>query len=97
VSASPNVAAAPIPSAIASIREYDGTPLSEVLEQANAGGGVHIQLANPVLGGRAVSGRFRIDNPDKLAERLAWIFDLRVDRSAPDAILLRENEQMKKK
>jgi transmembrane sensor len=42
-----------------------------------------------VLGERRVSGRFRIDDTELLADRLAALFDLTVDRSKATAILLR--------
>ncbi|WP_447725556.1 FecR family protein [Sphingomonas koreensis] len=76
--------------AIEPMRAFDRVPLADVLAQANRGASARILLADPALGQRPVSGQFRIGDTQRLAERLAWIFDLRIDRNASGDILLSE-------
>jgi len=44
-------------------------------------------LAGPAIGERRISGRFRIDDPEILAERLAALFDFTVDRRPADILI----------
>jgi len=78
-----------LPSPAAAAREFDGVRLSELIAQANRLGNPPIRLADPALGERRVSGRFRIDEPERLAVRLAALLELKVDRSDPEALVLR--------
>jgi transmembrane sensor len=77
------VTAAPQPS-----RDFDNVTLGSLIEIANRGSALPIRLAGPALAERRVSGRFRIDDTTLLAERLAVLFDLALDRR-PDGIMLR--------
>jgi len=70
------------------VREYDGVRLSDLIDAANRGSTTPIRISGP-LGERRVSGRFRIDNIQLLADRIAALFDLTVDRSNPSMILLK--------
>lgn len=71
------------------VREYEAIAIAQLVEEANRASPVPIRLGDPSIGPQKVSGRFRIDDPLLLAERLAILFDLRVDRSDPDLIMLR--------
>ena len=72
------------------IREYERTPLSAVVAEANRDSATSIRLADPVIGALRVSGRFRVDNADQVADRLAILFDLDVERTKSDEITLRK-------
>src|SRR3546814_17572156 len=66
------------------IREYERTPLSAVVAEANRDSATSIRLADPGIGALRVSGRFRVDNADLVADRLAVLFDLDVERTKSD-------------
>ena len=87
------VAGATLPT-IPAAREFDMVPLSAVIAEANRGAAIPIRVADPSVGALKVSGRFRVDNPDKLADRLAALFDLEIDRSRQDEIVLRSRPSM---
>jgi transmembrane sensor len=74
--------------AAAAVQEYDGVSLSDLIETANHLSQRPIRISGS-LGERHVSGRFRIDDTDLLAQRIAALFDLAVDRSNPSEILLK--------
>jgi transmembrane sensor len=83
----PAIASESAAGAGADIRDYDSVRLGELIEAA------HRRSERPIripaeLAGRRVSGRFRIDESDVLAERIAALFGLEVDRSDPSAIVL---------
>lgn len=69
-------------------RDFDGVRLAALLAEANRGGKRPIRLLNPADGERLVSGRFRIDDGELLAERIAALFDFAIDRRDPDVIVL---------
>lgn len=71
-------------------REFDRTPLTAVLAETRAASGVTIFVADAGLGQMRVSGRFRVDDGQQVAERLAALFDLKVEQSAPDQVTLRQ-------
>ena len=77
------------PAAPATPPEYDGIRVAELIAAANLSASRPIRLGNPAIGERRVSGRFRIDDAGLLAERVAAVFDLAVDRSNPAEIVLR--------
>jgi transmembrane sensor len=70
-------------------QEVDGVPLADVIAAANRTSARPIRLADPSLGGRRVSGYFRIDDSDLLADRIASLFNLAVDRTEPGEIILK--------
>lgn len=72
------------------IREYERTPLSAVVAEANRDSATLIKLGDPGIGALRVSGRFRVDNADQVADRLAVLFDLDVERTKSDEITLRK-------
>ncbi|PZU06065.1 FecR family protein [Sphingomonas sp.] len=72
------------------IREYERTPLSAVIAEANRDSSTSIRLGDPGIGALRVSGRFRVDNADQVADRLAVLFDLDVERTKSDEITLRK-------
>jgi transmembrane sensor len=69
--------------------EFEKAPLSQIIDRANLGAATSIRLADPSIGDLKVSGRFRIDDSDQLAERLAALFNLKVERVNEQEILLR--------
>lgn len=69
--------------------EFEKASLSQIIERANRGAGISIRLADPAIGDLKVSGRFRIDDPEQLAERLASLFNLKTERGGDQEILLR--------
>lgn len=77
------------PPAASAIRDYDSIRLADLVAQANRNASTPIRFADPAIGERKVSGRFRIDDAAVLAERLALLFDLVVDRSQPREIVLK--------
>lgn len=74
---------------MSSLVEFDAAPLSSVIAEANRGAAIPIRVANPAIGALKVSGRFRVDDPAQVADRLATLFDLKVDQSQPGQIVLR--------
>jgi transmembrane sensor len=70
-------------------QEYDGVAVADLIDAANRSSAQPIRLAETAIGQRRVSGRFRLDDTALLAQRLALLFDLNVDRSHPEEIVLR--------
>ena len=70
-------------------RDYRGVPLAEIVGEANRNSVVPIRLAEPAIAQQQMSGRFRIDDTAVLAERLAALLDLVLDRTNPSEIVLR--------
>jgi len=77
-------------SKISLMREYERTPLAAVVAEANTDSATAIRLSDPGIGALRVSGRFRVDDADQVADRLATLFDLEVERTKPDEITLRK-------
>jgi transmembrane sensor len=71
--------------------DVEAMPLSDLLSRANSYAAVPIETAGQDLAALKVSGRFRIDEPDLLARNLADLFNLTVDRSQPDRIILKKS------
>ena len=69
--------------------EFVSISLAELVRLADHGASKPIRLAGPAVGRLRVSGRFRIDDSELLAGRLAALFDLAIDRSDASAIVLR--------
>lgn len=69
--------------------EYDDTPLSDLVADANRADRRQLAVADPTLGELRVSGRFSVEDPERLAERVAALEDLTVDRSDPNHLILR--------
>lgn len=59
--------------------DCDGMALTEVVAHANRYARPQLVLADPSLGALKVSGAFRIDRPQLLAQRLATVFGLHAD------------------
>ncbi|MFS2108066.1 FecR domain-containing protein [Sphingomonas sp. Sphisp140] len=78
--------AAPSPSAAA--RDFEATPVAELVALANRGARRPIRLADAALAGQRVSGRFRVDDTELLARRLAALFGRDVDASHSGEIVL---------
>jgi transmembrane sensor len=69
------------------VGDFDNVTLAYVLDRANAHAMKPIRVAEPDLGQLKVSGRFRVTEPERLADNLASLFGLRVE-TEPDSILL---------
>jgi transmembrane sensor len=70
-------------------RDYETVTVAQLIAAANRASPRPIRLADRATGERLVSGRFRIDDPILLAERLALLFDLVLDRNNPAEVVLR--------
>lgn len=74
-----NGAAPPSPAragiAALTVRDYQGVTVAALIADANRGAARPIRLADPTLGTKRISGRFRIDDTALLAARLAALFD----------------------
>lgn len=68
--------------------DVDRMSLADLVTASNRYSKIQIVLASADLGALRVSGRFRINDTRALAQRLASLFDLRVDTSRSDRITL---------
>jgi len=75
---------------ISPVREYERTPLAAVVAEASRDSATAIRLGDPSIGSLRVSGRFRVDDAEQVADRLATLFDLEVERTKPNEITLRK-------
>ena len=71
-------------------------PLSEVVLEANRYSLTHIILSDASIGRLRMSGSFKINQPDQLADRLALLFDLSVEHSAAGHIVLSHSRTAEK-
>jgi len=79
----------PVPSADdAAWEEFSEAPLQTVVAASNRLGGVQIHLGSSDLAALKVSGRFRLDDPVRVAERSALALDLAVRRQDGGDIML---------
>ncbi|WP_404478367.1 FecR family protein [Novosphingobium sp. BL-52-GroH] len=60
------------------LTEFNAEPLAKILAQANRTAPLRIVLTDPSLGETRVSGAFRLDDPEKLAQSLGMLLDLQV-------------------
>lgn len=70
-------------------RNYDDARVADIVAEANRNARVHIRLTAPAVGDQRISGHFRLDDTARLADRLAVLFELTIDRSDPEEIVLR--------
>lgn len=68
--------------------EFDRARLADVIERANRNSIDMIVIPDQAVADLRVSGTFRVDNAQLLAERLAALFDLDIDRRASGVITL---------
>ncbi|WP_070156560.1 FecR family protein [Sphingobium phenoxybenzoativorans] len=68
--------------------DFNDTKLLDVVEMVNHHGSIKLVIGTPHIANLKVSGTFRINDPILSAQRLAEIFDLKLDRSIPGEILL---------
>lgn len=73
---------------IGGMQEFDGAPLSQIVAAANLYGSRPIIVQGDDLRSMPVSGRFRLDTPERLAVNLARILDLSVARNESGALIL---------
>jgi transmembrane sensor len=74
------------------IREFTAAPIGDILSFVNRRG-ASIRLMDSEVTDLKVSGRFRFDDPEKLAAKLAYLFDLSVDHAPDGEILLRRRNK----
>lgn len=67
---------------------FSDTPLAEVLQRFNRHNAVQVELGDPDLGNRPVAGSFSPDNVEAFVSLLAAGGDIRVERPAPDRLVL---------
>ena len=87
------ILAPPLPSVIqpswpTGMVDFDEAPMREVVAEANRYARTPILLPDRQIQALRVSGRFGVRDADALAVNLGRLFDLAVDRSSPDAIVL---------
>ncbi|WP_161989121.1 FecR family protein [Sphingomonas glacialis] len=70
------------------VLDCDGMALADLVARANRYTRTQIVLADPDLGRLKVSGAFRIDAPQLLAERVATVFGLHADAEGDARIVL---------
>lgn len=72
----------------AAIREIEAVPVSALIAEANRYARRPISVISPEVGQLRLSGTFRIDDTQRLANNLAAVLHLRVDASDPGRIML---------
>lgn len=68
--------------------DYDAIKLADLVQLANQRSLRPIRIADAAKAQLRISGKFRIDDTDLLAQRIAGLFDMTIDRSNPDEIVL---------
>lgn len=71
-------------------RDFEAVPVAVLVAEANRGAARPIRLADTTLADQRVSGRFRVDDTELLAQRLAALFGRTADLSDPHEIVLRQ-------
>lgn len=74
-------------SAPVSMREFEEIRLADLIGLANAAGDTPIVFQDAALGDKRVSGRFRLDGTERLAEHLALLLDLKIERRSNMIVL----------
>jgi transmembrane sensor len=69
-------------------REFEATPVAELISIANQGAARPIRLADASLAVQRVSGRFRVDDTELLARRLGALFARDVETGSHGEIVL---------
>jgi transmembrane sensor len=70
-------------------RLFDRTPLYAVIAEAGEASGQTIRLSDPSIGQLRVSGRFRIDDSELVADRLSALFGLEIEKNPSGEVTLR--------
>lgn len=68
--------------------EFEAAPLGDIVAHANRYAARPIRFGEPGLDQLKASGRFRINDPERLADNLAGLLDLTVDKGDPSRIVL---------
>jgi transmembrane sensor len=71
--------------------DYRSARLADLLAVANRSSAHPIKLADPSLAYLEVSGRFRLNNPERFADSVAQLFDLDVRKHGREIVLARKN------
>jgi len=98
VSFPPSVAASPLPTPPASstpsrqdTESFDDVPASEIVAKVNQTSTVKIAFADPATGARKVVADLDTKDPQAVADKLAMLLGLVVDRSTADRLVLRRS------
>ncbi len=88
------VSAAPTPQSsmtvlAGSLENFDDVPAEAIIEKVNESSATKIVFADTAMGQRRVVADFKIGDPQAVAEKLAIMLGLIVDRSQPGRLLLR--------
>jgi transmembrane sensor len=70
-----------------SITDFESITIDELVAIANRAAARPIRLEAPGLGQRQLSGRFRVDDTAVLAERIALLFDLKIQQATTEIVL----------
>lgn len=70
-------------------RTFDRTPLYAVIAEAGEASGRTIRLSDPSIGQLRVSGSFRVDDSEQVADRLSALFGLEIEREPSGEMTLR--------
>lgn len=73
--------------------EFDRARLADVVAYANRNSIDTIVVPDPTVANLKVSGTFRVDDTQLLAERLASLFTLDIDRGVSGIIALRARQK----
>jgi transmembrane sensor len=68
---------------------FEATPLAAAVAEVNRYARRKVKLADPAMGGAAVSGTFRTGDAEAFAAAVASVFELDVDQDRGEAIVLR--------
>jgi transmembrane sensor len=68
--------------------DFNNTKILDVVEMVNRHGSTKLVIGTPRIANLKISGTFRISDPLLIAQRLAEIFDLKLDQSIPGEIRL---------
>lgn len=83
------VAAGPLASdASQRLESFDDVPAAEIAEKVNRSSAIKIVFSDPALGSRRIVADLDIQDPQAVAQKLALVLGLVVDRSRPDRLLL---------
>ncbi len=69
---------------------FNNTPLADVVERFNRYSRVQMEIADPDLAARAIGGNFDADNAESFINLLSAAGDVRIERVAPNRVLLHQ-------
>jgi transmembrane sensor len=73
------------------MESFDDVPAAEIAEKVNRASAIKIMFDDPREGTRKVFAELDMSNPGLVAQKLAKVLGLSIDRSKPDRLLLRKS------